>query len=168
MNGIDIFQTFGGKDPFEIFTANAINAMPGELLTPLIDKELVLELGLWGDTVFSDIELEQMTGLGFKLYETESIAFSQDTERLLNGIKIIEIQGCDFTGPGAGIVKQMEQRIISEPFFPFQINRLKDLQHLILIKKSDKAPLFAFLGNIEDGIYDPLLIRMHKANHFSK
>ena len=119
MNGIDIFQTFGGKGLFEIFPANAINTMPGELLTPLIDKEPVLEQGLWGDTVFSDIELEKMAGFGFKLYETEPIPFAQNTESLFRGVKIIEIQGCDFTGPGPGIIEQMEQRIIPEPFFSF-------------------------------------------------
>ena len=56
MNGIDIFQTFWGKGLFEIFPADSVDTVAGELLTPLIDKEPVLELGLWGDTVFSDIE----------------------------------------------------------------------------------------------------------------
>ena len=134
----------------------------------MIDKEPVLEQRRWGYTVFSNIQLKKMTGFGLKFYETEPIPFAQDTESLFKGVKIIEIQGCDFTGSGAGIIEQMEQSIIPEAFFSFQINRLKDLQHLILIKKSDKALLFAFLGNIEDGIYDPLLIRMHKANHFGK
>ena len=126
MNGIDIFQAFGGKGLFEIFPANTINAMPGELLTPLIDKEPALELGLWGDTVFSDIELEQMTGFGLKLYNPKPITFAQDTEGFLTGIKIVDIQRCNFTGPGAGVIKQVKQGVIPEALFSFQIDRLKD------------------------------------------
>ena len=83
--------------------------MASERLTPLIDKEPVLKQGLWGHSVFSNIQLKKMTGFHFKLYETEPIAFAQDAERLLNGIKIIEVQGCDFTGPGTGIVARLSQ-----------------------------------------------------------
>ena len=63
MNWIDIFQTFWRKCFIEIFPADSVDTVPGELLTPLIDKEPLLELGLWGDTVSSDIVLEQMTGV---------------------------------------------------------------------------------------------------------
>ena len=78
VNGIDILEAFGRKGLFEILFADAIDAMASEFLPPLIDKEPVLLWGLWGDTIFSDIELKQMTGLGLKLYEPEAIPLSQD------------------------------------------------------------------------------------------
>ena len=78
VNGIDILEAFGRKGLFEILFADAIDAMASEFLPPLIDKEPVLIWGLWGDTISSDIELKQMTGLGLKLYEPEAIPLSQD------------------------------------------------------------------------------------------
>ena len=76
--GIDIDEAFGGKGLFKILFADTVDAMPGEFLSPLIDKEPVLIWRLWGDTVFSDIELKQMTRLGLKLYKPEAISLSQD------------------------------------------------------------------------------------------
>ncbi len=79
MDRIDVFKPFGRKGLFEILPAYAVNAMASEFLSPLIDKEPVLILILWGDTVFSDIELKQMTGLGLKLYKPEPISLSKDS-----------------------------------------------------------------------------------------
>ena len=58
MDGIDILETFRRKGLFEIFPADAVDAMAGEFLPPLVDKDPVLIWGVRGDTVFSDIELE--------------------------------------------------------------------------------------------------------------
>jgi len=58
MDGIDILETFRRKGLFEILPANAVYAMASEFLPPLADKDPVLIWGVWGDTVFSDIELE--------------------------------------------------------------------------------------------------------------
>ena len=58
MDGIDILETFRRKGLFEILPADAVYAMASEFLPPLADKDPVLIWGVWGDTVFSDIELE--------------------------------------------------------------------------------------------------------------
>ena len=91
-----------------------------------------------------------------------------DAEGFLVEIKIIDIQVCNFGGPGAGIIKQVKQGVISEAFFPFQIHRFKDFQNLILIKESNKPLLLALLGYIENGVCNLLLVRVGKANHFGK
>lgn len=89
MNGVDIFEALWGKGLFEIFPANAVNAMAGELFPSLIDKEPVLIRGLWGDTVFPDIELDKMTGLWFKLYKPEPISLSEDSESHFLRVKVV-------------------------------------------------------------------------------
>ena len=78
-NGIDILKTFGGKGLFEIFPADAVDAMAGEFLSPLIQKEPVLIERFWCYAVFPDIGLEEMTGLGLELYKPEPISLSQDS-----------------------------------------------------------------------------------------
>ena len=125
MNRTDVFKTFGGKGLFEILPADAIDTMACQFFTALIDKEPVLIWGLWRDTIFSDIELEEMRGLGLKLYESELISLSKDSQSHFPGVEVVQIQRCHFGGPGPGIIEQMEQRIIPEPLFSFQINGLK-------------------------------------------
>jgi len=136
-NGIDILEAFGGKGLFEIFPADAVDTIAGEFLSPLIEKEPVSVHRFWCYAVFPDIGLEEMTGLGLELYEPEPGSFSQDSQGFFLTVKVIQIQCCYFAGPGRGIIEQMKQGIISEPLFSFEINGLKDLQDLILIKKAD-------------------------------
>ncbi len=100
MDGIDVFKPLWRKGLFEIFFANTVDAMTGEFLSPLIDKEPVLIWGLRRDTVSSDIELEEMRGLRLKLYKPELISLSQDSESHFLTVKIIQIQRCYFSGPG--------------------------------------------------------------------
>jgi len=79
MDWIDVFEAFRGEGFFEILPADAVYAMSGEFLPPLVDKEPVLIQKFWAYAVFSDIELEEMTGLGLKLYEPKPISLSQDS-----------------------------------------------------------------------------------------
>lgn len=164
--GINILKPLGRKGFFEILPADAVNAMTSEFLPPLIDKEPVLILGLWGDTISSDIELKQMTWLGLKLYKPEPISLSQDSQSRFLRVKVVQIQRCHFGGPGPGVIEQMKERIIPEPLFRSQINGVKDLQDLILIKKPDERLLSSLLGDAEDGIYYLLLFRIFEADHF--
>ena len=78
MNRIDVLQPFGKQSFFEILFADAVDAMASKLLAPLVDKEPVLVLRLREDAVFSDIELEELTGLGFNLRYPEPISLSRD------------------------------------------------------------------------------------------
>ena len=68
-NGIDILEAFGGKGLFEIFPADAVDAMTGEFLSPLF----------WCYAIFPNIGLEEMTGLGLELYEPEPVSLSKDS-----------------------------------------------------------------------------------------
>jgi hypothetical protein len=136
-NGIDILEAFGGKGLFEIFPTDAVDTIAGEFLSPLIEKEPVLIERFWCYPVFPDIGLEEMTGLGLELYKSEPVSLSKDSQGFFLAVKIIKVQSCHFAGPGRGIIEQMEQGIIPEPLFSFEINGLKDLQDFILIKKTD-------------------------------
>ena len=100
VNGIYRFKAFWRQSPGEVFAADAIDAVAGEFFPALVDKEAIFIRGLWRCAVFFDVEFEQLGCFGFKLYESESIAFSQDGQAILLSIEVIELKGCDFTGPG--------------------------------------------------------------------
>jgi len=168
MDRIDVFKPLGRKGLFEILPADAVDAMAGEFSSPLIDKEPVLIWGLWRDTIFSDIELKEMRGLRLKLYNPELISLSQDSESHFLTVKVVQIQRCHFGGSGTGVIEQMKERIIPEPLFRPQVNGVKDLQDLILIKKTDERFLSAFLGDAKDDICHFPLFRIFEANHFGK
>ena len=119
MDGIDVFKPLWRKGLFEILFADTVNAMTGEFLSSLIDKDPVLIWGLRRDTIFSDIELEETRGLRLKLYKPELISLSQDSESHFLRVKVVQIQRCHFGDPGGGIIEQVKQGIIPEPFFRF-------------------------------------------------
>ena len=48
MNRIDVLQPFGRQSFFEILFADAVDAMAGKLLAPLVDKEPFLILRVAG------------------------------------------------------------------------------------------------------------------------
>jgi hypothetical protein len=95
-----------GLEPFrrqcldEILFADAIDAVAGEFLPPLIDKEAFPTEGLWADAIFADIELEEVRCLALKLYESETVSFTQDSQGFLFGVEVIEFEGADFAGSG--------------------------------------------------------------------
>ena len=114
MDGIDVFKPLWRKGLFEILFADTVNAMTGEFLSSLIDKDPVLIWGLRRDTIFSDIELEETRGLRLKLYKPELISLSQDSESHFLRVKVVQIQRCHFGGPGGGIIEQVKQGIIPQ------------------------------------------------------
>jgi hypothetical protein len=71
-----------------------------ECLPPLIDKDTMVVRGLWLRAVLVDIEAEKPRGFRFERYEPEAIPFAQDGQGFLWGIEVVEIERCDFTGPG--------------------------------------------------------------------
>ena len=98
MNWFDIFEAFRRQCLDQALFADTIDAVTGELLTPLTDKDAVLIDRLRGCSIFTDIQLKESTCFLFKLYDTEPVSFTQDGQCLLLGIKVIKIQCCDFTG----------------------------------------------------------------------
>ena len=101
MNRLDIFKTFRRQCLDQVLFADPIDTVPCELLTPLTDKDAVLIEGFWGCSVFADIQLKESAGFLFKLNDPEPISFSQDGQCVLPGVKVIQIQCRDLTGPGA-------------------------------------------------------------------
>ena len=82
MYRIDIFKTFRAQGFVKMFFAYAINTVPGKFFSALIDKQAVLIQRFWFDTVFGDIDFDELDGSGFELYLTITIAFAQDDQRV--------------------------------------------------------------------------------------
>jgi len=152
----------------EVFSAEAIDAVSGEFLTALIDEEALLKgrLGRWPES--SDIELKELSGFGLQFDEAEAIAFSEDGEGFLLGVEVVQIEGGDFRGPGAGIREEVEEGVISGAFFFLQIDDMKDLEDLIGVEESDEGFLGALLGDGENGLSEVTLVRIEEADHFGE
>ena len=101
VNGIDCSEAFRGQSDGEVFSAKAIDAVAGEFLTPLIDKETLLIEGLWGWSESRDIELKELRGFGLQFYEAEAIAFAQDGQGFVLRVEVVQVKRGDFRCPGA-------------------------------------------------------------------
>ena len=101
VHGMDGSKTFGWQGHGEIFSTEAIDAVSGEFLTALVDKETLLKgrLGRWPES--SDIELKELSGFGLQLDEAEAVAFAQDGEGFLLWVEVVQVEGGDFRGSGA-------------------------------------------------------------------
>ncbi len=98
---MDGSKTFGWQGHGEIFSTEAIDAVSGEFLTALVDKETLLKgrLGRWPES--SAIELKELSGFGLQFDEAEAVALSQDGEGLLLRVEVVQVEGSDFRGSGA-------------------------------------------------------------------
>jgi hypothetical protein len=101
VHGMDELEAFGRQSQVEVFSAKAIDAVAGEFLTALIDKEALLKGRFWGRTESRDVELEELRGSGLQFDEAEAVSFSEDGEGFLLWVEVVQIKGSDFTGSGA-------------------------------------------------------------------
>ena len=101
VDGINRSETFGRQGCGEIFSAESIDAVAGEFLTALIDKEALLKGRLWRWPKLRDVELKELSGFGLQVDETEAVALAQDGEGFLLGVEVVQIKGGDFRGSGA-------------------------------------------------------------------
>jgi hypothetical protein len=101
VHGIDDLEALRRQGHGEVFSTEPIDAVAGEFLTALIDKEALLKGRLWGGTESRDIELKELSGSGFQFYETEAVALSQDSEGFLLGVEVVQVKSGHFRGPGA-------------------------------------------------------------------
>jgi len=101
VHGMDDLEAFRWQGQMEVFSAEAIEAVSGEFLTALIDKEALLKgrLGRWPES--SDIELKELSGSGLQFDETEAVSFSEDGEGFLLWVEVVQVEGGDFRGSGA-------------------------------------------------------------------
>ena len=91
--------------------------MPGHSFTALIDKQVVLIERFGFNSVLGDIASDELNGSKFEFYSTIAVAFTQDDQRIILRIKIVKFKRCDLTGPGAGVLKQMEDGVITKAVF---------------------------------------------------
>jgi hypothetical protein len=101
VNGINGTEALGRQSHGEVFSTEPIDAVSGEFLTALVDKEALLIGGLWGWPESIDVELKELSGFGLQFDETEAVAFAEDGEGFLLGVKVVQIKGGDFRGSGA-------------------------------------------------------------------
>ena len=101
VHGIDDLETFRRQGHREVFSAEPIDAIAGEFLPSLIDKEALLIGRFWRWPESSDIELKELSGFGFQFYEAEAVAFAQDGESFLLVVEVIQVKRSDFAGPCA-------------------------------------------------------------------
>jgi hypothetical protein len=168
VNGIDGSKTFRGQGHGEVFSTEPIDAVAGEFLTALIDKEALLKGRFWGRAESRDVELEELSGFGLQFDEAEAVAFSEDGESFLLGVKVVQIKGSDFGGSGARIREEVEEGVIPGTFFSLQIDDMKDLEDLFRVQKPDEGFLGAFLGDGENGLGQLTLVRIEETDHFGE
>ena len=100
VNGIDRSKALRRQSQGEIFSAEPIDAVAGEFLTALIDKEALLKGRLWGWPESRDVELKELSGFGLQFDEAEAVAFAEDGEGFLLGVEVVQVESGHFRGPG--------------------------------------------------------------------
>jgi hypothetical protein len=168
VNRVDIYQTLGRKDFGQILSADTVYAVPGEFFSPLTDKDPVLVQGPGMAAVSVDIDLEKFCGFVFKIYEPEPIPLPEDGQVFFLRVEELQIQGGDLRCPGTRVKKEMKEGIVPEALLAPEIHCVKDLQDLVMVKKTDKPPLIALLGDIEDHVCQCPAVRTGKADHLGK
>ena len=91
--------------------------------------------------------MQELSGFRFQFYEPEAVALAQDGKGFLLGVEVVQVQSGHFSGPGAGIKKEVEEGIIAEAFFSFKVDGMEDVEDLLRIKEPDKGFLSSLLGD---------------------
>ena len=63
--------------------------------------------------IFLDVQSDQLAGFRPQLDLAEAVAFTQDGQGVIVGVKIVQIQRCDFSGPGAGVIQQLNEAVVA-------------------------------------------------------
>jgi len=100
VNGINRSETFRRQGSDEVFSTEPIDAVAGEFLTALIDKEALLKGRLWGWAESRDVELKELSGFGLQFDEAEAVAFAEDGESFLLGVEVVQVESGHFRGSG--------------------------------------------------------------------
>ena len=88
--------------------------MPGKFCPALVDEQAVLKKRFGFDAVFGDIASDDLNGSLFQFYLPITVAFTQDDQRIIWRIEIVKVKCCDFTGPGAGVLKQVKNGVVTK------------------------------------------------------
>jgi len=141
---VDAFEPLRSEGYGQVFFAKTIDSKAGELLTALINKEALLIEGFWGWAESSDIELKEVGGFRFQLNEAKAVALAEDGQGFLFWVEEVQVQSGNLTCPGAGIKKEMKEGVITEAFFSFKVDGMKDVEDLLWVEESDEG----FLGSL--------------------
>jgi hypothetical protein len=101
VHGIDRSKALRRQSHGEVFSTEPIDAVAGEFFTALIDKETLLIRRLWRWPESRDVELKELSGFGLQFDETEAVAFAEDGEGFLLGVKVVQVESGHFRGSGA-------------------------------------------------------------------
>jgi hypothetical protein len=101
VDGIDRLKALRRQSHGEVFSAESIDAVAGEFLTALIDKEAFLVGRFWRWPKPRDVELKELSGFGLQFDESEAVAFSEDGEGFVLGIEVVQVESGHFRGSGA-------------------------------------------------------------------
>ena len=79
---VDLFEPFGGQGPGQIFLADAVNAVPGKFLSPLIDKDTgsIKRFGL--PAVPGDVTVYELRGLWPKLDLSIPVSLAEQDQEI--------------------------------------------------------------------------------------
>jgi hypothetical protein len=165
---IDDLEALWWQGHREVFSTQSIDPVAGEFLTTLIDEEAVLIEGLWRWSESRDIELKELSGFGLQFDEAKAVAFAQDSQSFLLVVEVIQVKRSDFTGPGAGIKKEMKEGVITEAFFSLQIHDMKEGEDFFRVKEADEGFLGALLRDRENGLGQVSVWGIKEADHFGE
>jgi len=118
--------------------------------------------------MFFDIAGHEIGCYGPELNDPVAVAFSEDGQCFLLGVEVIELEGCDFTGSGAGVEQKMQQGIVPEAIMFFQIDRLENRLHFLLGQEADQVFLTAFLGDTQNHLCGVPVFGVHETDHFGQ
>ena len=110
--------------------------MTGKFLTPLIDKEAVLVEGFRGCAVFRDILFDELCGFRPKLYEAIVISFSPDGKGSFLRVEVVDLKGCYLSGPGPGVIEEMQDGIVTKAIVSLKLNAEKDPKDILIIQEA--------------------------------
>ena len=127
VSGGELSETFRRQDHGQIFFAQPMDAVSCKSLFALIDKQALLEQGLWSDAIFGDIQLDELGGFKADSYLAIAICLSQNDKGSVLIIEGVELEGCDLRGPCARVVEQMQDGIVAEALIFLEVNGLEDL-----------------------------------------
>ena len=119
---IDIFETLRAQGFGKILSTNTIDTMPGKFRSPLVDKQAVLMQRFGFYTIFGNVEGQESAGFRVQFDQSEAVAFTQDGQRILAGIEIVEIKGGNFMCSGAGVIEQTQDGIIAKTILLGKVN----------------------------------------------
>ena len=134
MNRIDVFKAFRTQGFLKIFFTDSVNTVSSKFCSALIDEQAMLIKRFGFNAVLVDITSDELNSSLFQFYSSIAITFTQDDQSTVLGVEVIEVKCCDFTGPSAGVLKQMKDGVITKAILFDEIDAMKDFQGFIRIR----------------------------------